>query len=288
MERQQNKPPIQTRSDLSAKLGAKAEGKNLPTETGKNLPAENKDYSIFSDFMERHKRDFEMVIPSHLKPERVMRLAISACRRNPELLTCDLQTVVGGLLEASSLGLEVNSPMRHASLIPFRNNKSRKKEAQLIIEYRGLVELMLRHPKVISVFGNVVYSRDVFTVQYGTNEKLEHIELEEADRGEIRGFYAYCRMTEDAYRFVYLSKAKVDGIRDKYSAGYKNAKSAGAPTPWVDNYEEMGIKTAIRRLERFVPKSPELSRGIEADFKVVDPFDPNFVPPEQVDTGEDK
>lgn len=278
----------ESKKDLSKVLQDKAGGKTTSPATSTNLPPAVVGFDAFRDFLDRHKQDFSMVIPSHLKPERVLRLAVSAARRTPELLSCDLATVVGGLLEATSLGLEVNTPLNHARLIPFRNNKTQKKEAQLVIEYRGYVELFYRHPKVLSVFANVVYTRDIFTLRYGTNEILEHTPLEESDRGEIKGFYAYIKMTDDAYRFIYLSKSEVDAIRDKYSAAYASAKKAGSnDTPWITDYEAMGMKTAIRRLERFVPKSPEIGRGVDADFKVIDPFDPNFIPPEDAEPGKD-
>ena len=280
-----NQKPI-TSPNLSSALSAKAkDDKTLPAVAAKNAIAQQ-EYDRFSDFMQRHKADFEMVIPTHLKPERVIRLAVSACRRNPELLTCDLATVIGGLLESAALGLEVNTPLHHASLIPFRNNKTQRKEAQFIIEYRGYVELYYRHPKVLSVFANVVYEKDIFRVVYGTEEKLEHIPVEEGDPGPIKGFYAYVKMKDDAYRFIYLPKSKVDKIRDVYSKGYQSAVAIGNDdTPWVKDYEAMGMKTAIRRLERFVPKSPEIGRGVDADFKVINPLDADFVAP--IDDSED-
>lgn len=254
---------------LSQRLEAKVEGKDqVPAVTG------SKPTDMFSEFMKRHQRDFEMVVPKHLSPERVMRVAIAACKRNPELMKCWLPSVVGGCLEASALGLEINTPLHQCYLIPFKNNTTKRTEAELIIGYEGYIELMYNNPKVLSVFYNVVYKNDTFRYAYGTEEYMEHIELEHGDRGEIRGFYAYARMTDGAYRFVYVPKQEADRVRDEYSQSYKmNPKES----PWVTDYVAMGCKTAIRKLQKVVPKSAECARAVEADFKVIDPFDPNYV-----------
>lgn len=246
---------------VSKELQDKVNGKaNNPEES--NLPVKQ---DPFSSFVEEHKKDFAMVIPSHIKPERIMRLAISAYRRTPELMNCALETVIGGVLESASLGLEINTPLKQASLIPFRNNKTKRTEAELIIQYRGYVDLMYNHPKVLSVFANVVFEQDDFECVYGTNETLHHVESDKKDRGEILGFYAYAKLRDGAYRFIYLKKSKVDGIRDEYSPSYRAAKES---SPWHTHYQSMGMKTAIRALERFVPKSAEIAKAADADHKV--------------------
>lgn len=272
-----NKGAGPDKTGLSQHLKNKASGtENLPAETESKAGG-------FQEFMERHQHDFAMVAPAHIKPDRLIRLGISACRRQPDLLKCHMPTIVGGLLEAASLGLEVNSSLQEAYLVPFKNNKTRQQEAQLIIGYRGLVGLMLNHPKVLTVFANAVYSKDTFTYCYGVHEDLRHVECEDGDRGEITHFYAYVRM-KGAERFVVLPKKKVDAHRDKYSEAYKAAKAKGSTeTPWIEDYEAMGCKTALRALERWVPKSSESSfhRAVDADYKVVDAFDGrNFEMPE--------
>ncbi len=258
---------------LSNHLQNKAADAN---ENKNNLPAtQDPAPKGLQEFLKKHENDFALVAPTHIKPDRLVRLGISACKRNPELLNCHMPTIVGGLLEAASLGLEVNSSLGEAYMVPFKNNNTRRTEAQLIIGYRGLVGLMLNHPKVESVFANVVYENDMFSYKYGINEDLHHIELEKGDRGEITHFYAYTKMS-GAYRFVVLSKQKVDEHRDKFSQAYKAAvKSGSNDTPWISEYIAMGCKTAIRALERWIPKSSESSfhRAVDADYKVLDPFD---------------
>lgn len=251
-------------------LTAKVEDRKKEVETGDvNLPVENKPSEIFANFMKRHESDFKMVIPTHLKPERVIRLAVSACKRNPELMKCELSTVIGGLLEASSLGLEVNSPLQQSFLIPFNNNKTKKKEATLVIGYQGLIDLFYNHDKVLSVFASAVYENDKFDYQYGTDEYLIHVPNDTGEKGKIIGFYAYVKMKDGAYRFIYMSVAEVNKIRDEHSKSYQMSAD---DSPWTTHYESMGCKTVVRAIQKFIPKASEVQRAVSSDFKVIDPF----------------
>lgn len=258
------------KKDLETTLAERVENKeNLPVITEKKGPGE-----MFSEFMKRHQRDFEMVVPKHLSPERVMRMAIAACKRNPQLMKCWMPSVVGGCLEAAALGLEINTPLHHAYLVPIKNNKTMRTEAELWIGYEGYIELMYKHPKVVSIFFNVVYERDSFRYQYGKNEDIEHFECEEMERGEITHFYAYAVLRDEGFRFVVVPKVEADRVRDEYSEAYKADRKE---SPWATDYVAMGCKTALRKLQKFVPKSAEGARATDADFKVIDPFDPQYM-----------
>lgn len=230
---------------------------------------------MFREFMMRHEKDFEMVVPRHMSPERVMRLGIAACKRQPKLLNCWMPSVVGGLLEASSLGLEVNGPMGEASLIPFKNNTTRREEAELIIEYKGYIKLFLNHPAAVTIFARPVFKKDVFDYEYGSNEFIKHVPCTSGDRGEVKGFYAYAKLKDGGFRFVFMYKFEVDHIRDTYSPSWKSdpTNSAWREEKKGGSYLKMGCKTAVRELQTFLPKASELGRAAEADFKVIDPFD---------------
>ena len=273
--------PDEKKAELSKQLEATA--KDASQGGSKNLPAvaenqKNKsEGEMFSEFMQRHQRDFEMVVPRHLKPERIMRIAIAACKRNPALMKCWMPSIVGGALEASALGLEINTPLQQAWLVPFKNNLTKRSEAELIIGFQGYIELMYNNPKVLSIFASVVYTNDILVYEYGTEEKLVHHPLEIGDVGNIRGFYAYAKMTDGAYRFIFMPKQEVDNVRDTFSASYK---AKPEESPWTSDYISMGCKTAIRKLQKYVPKSAECQRAVDADFKVIDPFDPSYLRPE--------
>ena len=235
-------------------------------------------YETFKNLIDRYKADFQMLVPKHMDVEKVFRLAISAVRRTPKLLECEQMSIIGAMLEATSCGLEVNTAMKEAFLVPFQNNKNQKLEAQLIIGYRGFIKLFLNSPKGTTIFGAAVRERDLFDYAYGTEEFLTHKPPKSgkvADRGEITAFYAYAKMENKSYRFIVMSIEEVNKVRDTYSSGYKAAKERGKEdeSPWVSNYEDMGIKTCIRGLEPFIPKSAEIQRALNADGNTFNPLE---------------
>lgn len=199
-----------------------------------------------------------------IDPKVLARLVVQASKRDSKLLQCDFNTVVGGVLEANSLGLEVNSSMGEAVLVPFKNNTTKKIEAELLIEYRGLIKLAMNHPAVKTIFASEVYAEDAFSYEYGTNQHLTHIPSEEVERGDLRCFYAIAQL-EKGCIFVVLSIKQVEDVRDKYSASYKNDKSSSV---WATDFIQMGKKTAIRRLMNFLPKTRELGEALRVDESV--------------------
>jgi len=235
-------------------------------------------YDTFKNLIEKYKNDFALLVPKTMDPEKVFRLAISAVRRNPKLLECDQLTIIGSMLEATSCGLEVNTPMKEAYLVPFQNNRTGKLEAQLIVGYRGFIKMFLNSPRGVTIFGAAVREKDVFDYSYGTSEFLLHKPVKtgkSVDRGDIVSFYAYARMEGNAYRFIVMSVEDVNNIRDTYSAGYRAAHERGKDeeSPWVSNYDDMGIKTCIRALEAFIPKSAEVQRALNADMNSINPLE---------------
>jgi recombination protein RecT len=263
-------PPVSTTPALSGALQRAASGV---------APAVVEDPSLqFKNFLEKHQRDFAMVAPSHIKPERIIRLALSVVRKDPKLLNCSLQSVIGGLMQAASLGLEVNSPLEQAYLIPFSSKKSSTPEAEFIIGYKGYIDLFYRSGIVDTVFAQPVFELDDFSFEYGTSEYIKHRPNGvPSERGKVIKFYSYARIRGAAYRFIVLDVAEVNQIRDEYSASYKNDPT-NQNIPWNRNYLSMGCKTAVRSLEPFLPRSSEISRAVRADATVIDnPFEPaNF------------
>ena len=218
-----------------------------------------------SDYLLKIQPELAKVLPKHVTSDRLARIALNSIRTTPKLLECSLPSLIGAVMQAAKLGLEPNT-LGQCYLVPFWNSKRRQFEAQFIVGYQGFIDLFYRSGKVVTVYAGAVYTKDKFDFKYGINETLEH-EPARVDRGdEITYFYAYAKMTGGAYRFVVLTKEEVDKARNQYS----RAKDSG---PWITNYEEMGCKTAIRRLQKWLPKSVEIIEVMKADETVMpEPF----------------
>ncbi len=196
---------------------------------------------------EKAKPNIAAVLPKHLTPERLIKIVTSAASRTPELLDCTPESVLLAVVQAGTLGIEPNNGLHHCALVPFNNKHTSKKEATLIVEYRGLIALAYNSGEVESIYAEILYEKDEYAIEYGTNKRLFHRPLLSDERGDILGFYAVIKFKRGATDFVFMPKSKVDAIRAKSPGAHGDA--------WSNHYEEMGKKTAIRRLSKTMPMS---------------------------------
>lgn len=218
---------------------------------------------LSSDVM---KQQFAAALPRHLSPERFTRIALTALTKTPKLAQCTQASFFQALLTLSSFGLEPDG--RRAHLIPYENKKAGTVECQLIIDYKGLVELAMRSGLVSVIFAEVVCENDDF--EYNLGEVTKHkIDLKK-DRGEAYAVYAMCKYKDGATGSAVMSLNEAFSLRDR-SQGYQAFQKGYTKTnPWVTDEREMLKKTAIRRLSKMMVLSPEFRYAVEADDDVIE------------------
>ena len=208
---------------------------------------------------ERFQTQLAAALPKHLTPDRFTRILLTATMKNPLLLECTQESLFKGILDAAGAGVEIDS--RRAHLIPYKNNTKRCYEAQLIIDYKGIAELIMRSGLVSSIHADIVCDKDVF--EYDRGQVIKHsINLRE-DRGAMYAAYCIISMREGEAKCDVMSKADVEAIRRRSRAG-----NAG---PWVTDFNEMAKKTVFRRASKWVPLSPEIRSVVEADDTADEP-----------------
>lgn len=220
-------------------------------------------------FFEQNKAAIAAVLPKHMTPERMMKIALRCLRTTPKLMNCTLDSLFGAVVTASQMGLEPNTPQGHLYLIPFENRRKNITEVQVIPGYKGLIDLARRSGEIVSLSARVRCAKDTWAMEWGTEEGIKH-QPAEGERGEVIGFYAVAKLRDGGTQFEYMSVPEVNRIRDE-SQGYKAAlavaKKYGGPPkhPWVDHWEQMALKTTIRRLCKYLPMSIELASAVELD-----------------------
>lgn len=216
----------------------------------------------FLALLARNQNRIAAVLPKHLTAERIMNIAVAAYQRTPELQKCTPQSIVNCVVQASILGLEVNTPLGLASLIPYKN------ECTLQIEYKGLVQLILDTGKVIDIEADCVRDGDEFDYEFGTAAFLKH--KPGKDRGALTHAWALARipvysrdgktLLSVATKFVVMDEEEVHRVRN-HSASYK----AGGSGPWKTDEDQMWTKTAIKRLSKTLPKDVRFGKALEVD-----------------------
>ena len=97
-----------------------------------------KDMSI-ADMIRAMAPEIKNALPSVLTPERFTRMALSALNNTPQLRECTPMSFIAALLNAAQLGLEPNTPLGQAYLIPYKNKGVL--ECQFQLGYKGLISL---------------------------------------------------------------------------------------------------------------------------------------------------
>lgn len=218
--------------------------------------------STVAAFFEANKDAIRAVLPAHLTPDRMVKVALRCLRTTPKLLGATIESLFGAVITCAQLGLEPNTPQGLVFLIPFENKKKGIIEVQVIIGYKGLIDLARRSGEIVSISSHAVCRGDPFEVVFGTEERIDHRPYLDGDRGDVTGFYAVAKLKGGGTQLEFMTAHEVNKIRDG-SQGYKTARHfKNDNTPWITAYEEMGRKTVIRRLCKYLPMSIELANAV--------------------------
>lgn len=248
---------------------------------------------------ENARNQLASVAAKHMNPERMMRVVANAIRTTPKLQEADPLSMLGALMNCAAMGLEPNTQLGHAYLVPFENKRKGIVEVQVIIGYKGYIDLARRSGSLVSIHADVVYDDDAhFSHEYGSNQLLKHVPGPR--KGKKVGAYCHMKvkngdMTGEGH--VYMAGDEILGVRDK-SQGWQSAKRFGktADSPWMAHEDRMWAKTAVRRLANSgeLPMSIEFMQAMEIDDTRVDfasyalnPSDGNVIEGEANDADED-
>ena len=208
--------------------------------------------------IEANKAKLTAAMPKHLNADRLLRVMTTAISANPKLLECTTSSLLGSFMTLGQLGLEPNTPLGHAYLIPYRNKRADRVECQVQIGYKGLIDLARRSGHVVSIAAHVVYANDLFDFEYGLDEKLRHKPLLDGDRGEPVAVYAVAHMTDGGHAFEVRSWGEMVRRRQK-------SQQAKANDVYDEHPEEMFRKNLVRALAKYLPLSIEASGAVRLE-----------------------
>lgn len=205
------------------------------------------------------KRQMSLALPKTLTADRLTRIVLTEFRKTPKLLSCDQSSLFGAVLQCAALGLEPGSALGHCYLLPFCDKDAKSYKCQLIIGYRGMIDLARRSGQIASLCAYCVHDKDEFHYELGLHPDVRHVPAALADRGPVSYVYAVAALKDGGVQFEVLSRAEIEAVRSK-----SRSKNSG---PWADHWEEMAKKTVIRRLFKYLPVSIEAARATEIDEK---------------------
>ena len=202
--------------------------------------------------IERQKPELEKALAGTIGVERFTRTILTELRRTPTLYECSPDSLLGAMMLAAQLQLEPG-PLGLVYLVPF------KRQVEFIVGYRGYVELAFRSGLVKDVSASLVYEGDEFEYREGTRPFLDHVPIHPAERGDLLAAYGVARLKTGGAPFKVIYEPDWQRAKSKSATG---SKGIG---PWIDDFPQMVLKTAIRRLEPKLPKTPQFGLLLEVD-----------------------
>lgn len=205
-------------------------------------------------------RDFLALLGTREAVDRFKRVVLNAVSSNPRLIGCG-RSLLSAAMKAAQDGL---MPDGRECVLNIYNTKQKDDEgkevwlptAQYLPMVAGLMK-KLYEAGATYVDAAAVYERDEFIYERGDNVRLLHRPYLAADPGPIVAAYVVVKMGTGEVKREVMPRRDIDKIRDA-----SKSKDKG---PWVDWFDQMAIKSVIKRAYKQLPNTPALDNVIEAD-----------------------
>lgn len=218
------------------------------------------------DWIESNRAMFEEQLAGALNSGAFVRAAITEISKSPELQQATPPSVLGSIMLAAQLKLEIGPALGHFYLTPRKDHGTWV--CLPIVGYQGFIELAYRSGRVGKIETFLVREGDKF--DYGANsERGRFFDWNPADYDENRtwsGAVVTGKIIGGDVVWAYMPREKVLSRRpSNWERG-----------PWKTNEEEMARKTLVREVAPYLPKSTEfglavqVTRQVEEDGKRVE------------------
>ena len=211
----------------------------------------------FPAMLDMFKGELQRALPSHLKADRMARIALTAFRRTPKLAKADPRSVFAAVIQASQLGLEPDT-LGRSYLIPYDKNAlvngkwEKTVECQFVPGWKGLVDLTNRAGNA-TVWTGAVFEGDEFNYALGDRPFISHKPGDEFDPERLMYVYAVGRVKNSEWPVIEvwtISRVK------KHLARYNKV---GAKHYAHENMEMYARKVVLLQVLKYMPASAEMA-----------------------------
>tara|TARA_R110000824_G_scaffold14268_5_gene60894 strand:+ start:970 stop:1827 length:858 start_codon:yes stop_codon:yes gene_type:complete len=217
--------------------------------------------AVLQDFLLERKHVLQELAPDGVNVDKIIKMAIFEAAKNEQLRSCTPQSMFMAIGKACELGLAAGGVLHRASLVPIYSKKKRAMEADLWVEYTGLMDLVRRSGEISSFVARVVHENEEFEHYFDASqgEILRHRPCYDSDPGGLRLAYAVAFYKDGRRQIEVMRRDQILKIRD--GSRYNGSG------PWKSHEEEMWRKTVIRRICKYLPLTPQAASVIQEDIK---------------------
>lgn len=211
--------------------------------------------------------EFAAALPPHIPVERFMRVVQTAIVSNADLTRADRKSLFEAAMKAAQDGLLPDG--RDGAFVIYNTKVGSGRNAEWIKKVQwmpmvaGILKKIRNSGELAMITARVVYAGDKF--RYWIDDTGEHIEYEpadDADRSIVRRVFAMARTKDGALYVEPMTPEDVEKVR-----AVSRAKDSG---PWRDWWDQMALKSAIRRLAKRLPMSADLDDLVRRDDALYD------------------
>jgi recombination protein RecT len=209
-------------------------------------------------FSEQAIEQLKMALPDiGVNPQRIARIAFTSITLNPDLLRCTPASILRSVILSAQYGLLPDG--RQAHLIPYGD------QCTFQPDYKGLIALIRRSPKVASYVLDAVFEEDEFEIISGTERFIKHKPNLKGKRdiNHLLCVYSQIKYDNGEIDFDYMTKQECLTVRDNHAQ--KSSKTGKFSPAWEKDTIEMCKKSVSKRHAKKADLSNEVHSAIKAD-----------------------
>ena len=221
----------------------------LQKKNNSRTPAQRKQDTV-RGLLKSMEGEIKNALPSYLPVEKFIRTALTAINSNPKLASCSQESLLAAIMHSAQLGLEFNTPLGEAYLIPYGN------KVNFQLGYQGLLKLAYNTGQFKRITAREVRENEEFDFDYGTGE-ISHRPCLTGSSGNVIGYYAIYQTKDGGQDVFYFSKADAERYGKTFSQSYNSG-------PWKTNFDAMAKKSALIQVLKYAPKAIESQTLVQA------------------------
>lgn len=193
----------------------------------------------------------------------------SLVANDKNLQECEPVTTMYAAMIATSLDLPLNKNLGFAYVIPYKNNKEGKTEAQFQMGYKGLLQLAIRSGQFSTINVTDIREGEIETFDLLTGE-IKFTAKPNREQLPVIGYASFFRLNNGFAKTLYMTKSEVEAHGLRYSQTFSSKNDyVRKSSKWTTDFDAMARKTVLKLLlSRYAPLSVEMQKAVTSDQAV--------------------
>ena len=184
-----------------------------------------------------------------------------------KLQTCEPITLMYAALKATALRLPLDPNLGQAYIIPYKNNREHKTEAQFQIGWKGFIQLAIRSGQFQAINATDIRDGELKGYDLMTGE-VNVQAVPDRESKPVIGYLAYFKLTNGFAKSLYMTAEEIEQHATRYSQSYRGKYKDSSL--WATDKDAMAKKTVLKLLlNRFAPLSVDMQNAVQADQSVL-------------------